>query len=194
MNQYALRYPVLAQVFWPGEGIARDISLVLAGSWLMALAAQIQIPLWPVPITGQTFGMLLLGALLGTRRGSASMLAYLCQGFMGLPFFAGGTAGLARFVGPTGGYLAGMVFAAFVVGRLCERGWDRRFSTTVLAMLMGNVSLYVFGLPWLALFTGWGPVIKIGFVPFIIGDILKIAIASLVLPWGWKILKKGHIE
>jgi len=158
----------------------------------MALAAQIQVPLWPVPITGQTFGVLLLGALLGSRRGAASMLAYLGQGFMGLPFFAGGTAGLARLAGPSGGYLVGMIFVAFLVGRLCERGWDRRFSTAVLAMLSGNLLLYAFGLPWLALFTGWDPVIKVGFVPFIIGDILKIAMASLVLPWGWQMLKKGH--
>jgi len=194
MNETALRYPVFAEVFWPEKSITRDIFLVVAGSWLMAAVAQVQIPLWPVPVTGQTFGMLLLGGLLGSRKGSAAMLAYLGQGAMGLPFFAGGAAGLTRLAGPTGGYLAGMVFTAFLVGFLCERGWDRRFHTAVTVMLAGNLILYAFGLPWLALFIGWGSVVKAGFLPFIIGDTLKIVLAALALPLGWHLLKKAGTE
>lgn len=192
MNDTALRYPVFAEVFWPEKSMTRDVFLVVAGSWLMAAAAQVQIPLWPVPVTGQTFGMLLLGALLGSRKGAAAMLAYLGQGAVGLPFFAGGAAGLARLAGPTGGYLGGMVLTAFLVGFLCERGWDRRFYTAVPAMLAGNLILYAFGLPWLALFVGWGQVVEVGFLPFVSGDILKIVLAAVALPLGWRVLKRDN--
>jgi len=104
---------------------------------------------------------------------------------MGLPVFAGGTGGLARLTGPTGGYLIGFVIAAFVVGRLSEKGWDRRFTTTAMAMLIGNAVIYALGLPRLAAFVGWEAVLKVGLFPFIPGDLLKIILAAVALPQAW---------
>lgn len=185
MNEKTYRPTFFAEALWPQASLARDIILVLVGSGLIALAAQVAIPLWPVPVTGQTFGVLLVGALLGRRRGAASLLTYLSQGAVGLPVFAGGTAGIAKLTGPTGGYLVGFVVAAFVVGWLSERGWDRRFVTTVIAMVIGNAVIYSLGLLWLTHFVGQGAVLSVGFTPFLLGDLLKIALAALVLPWGW---------
>ena len=193
MNEKVFRFPLFAEAVWPQAGLVREIILVLVGSWLVALTAQIVVPLWPVPITGQTFGALLVGALLGKKRGATSLLLYLGQGAVGLPVFAGGTAGIAKLAGPTGGYLVGLVVVAWVVGWLSERGWDRRIATAVAAMLIGNISIYVFGLPWLANFVGWGAVLRVGLIPFIVGDVLKIALAGLALPWGRALVRaKGR--
>ena len=189
MNLKNNQVSFLAGVVWPEASLLRDVALVLAGSWLIALTAQIELPMWPVPVTGQTFGVLLVAALLGSRRGVAAILAYLTQGALGLPFFAGGAAGFAVLVGPTAGYLAGFVPAAFVVGYLCERGWDRRVGTAVLAMILGNVVIYLFGVSWLATFVGWDQVLTLGLIPFIPGDILKVLLTAVMLPLGWKLLK-----
>ena len=168
-----------------------DIVLVVSGSLFIALSAQLAIPLpfSPVPVTGQTLAVFLVGMLMGSRRGSLCVLAYLAEGIAGLPVFAGGTAGPARLLGPTGGYLLGFVAAAYVAGRLAERGWDRRVGTTFLAMLLGNAAIYAAGLPWLAAFVGIGRALPLGFYPFIVGDILKLALAAMLLPLGWKILR-----
>ena len=168
-----------------------DAALVLAGSLLIALSAQIAVPLpfSPVPVTGQTLAVLLVGALLGSRRGSLAVLVYIAQGMAGLPVFAGGAAGPARLLGPTGGYLVGFVAAAYLVGLLAERGWDRRVSTTAAAMALGNVVIYAVGALWLAVFVaGLVPALTAGVMPFIPGDLVKIAIAALLLPAGWKLL------
>lgn len=188
MNENTYQSHFFAEALWPRTGLARDLTLILAGSWLVALLARVEIPLWPVPITGQTFGVLSIGALLGKRLGTASMLAYLAQGSLGLPVYAGGAVDRARLIGPTGGYLVGFVVAAFVVGWLSERGWDKRLATAALAMLAGNVVIYCFGLPWLANFVGWGAAWKSGLTPFIAGDLLKIALAALTLPCGWALI------
>jgi biotin transporter BioY len=180
----------LALAWRPQTGLAGQIGLVVLGSLLVALAAQIKIPMWPVPVTMQTLAVLLVGALLGSRLGALSMLLYLGEGLLGLPVFAGWGSGPAYFAGPTAGYLFGFVAAAFVVGWLCERGWDRKVSTAVLAMLLGNVTIYLFGLPWLARFVGVDRVLQAGLLPFIPGDILKIILAALILPAGWKLLQK----
>lgn len=166
-----------------------DIALVVGGSLFIALCARLRIPLpfSPVPITGQTLAVLLVGALLGSRRGGLSLLTYLVEGACGLPVFQGGNAGLAYLAGPTGGYLVGFVAAAYVTGLLAERGWDRRTGTTILAMLLGNATLYAFGLPWLAVFVG-SNALSLGFYPFIAGDLLKVALAATLLPSGWKLL------
>lgn len=168
-----------------------DFALVLGGSLFIALSAQIAIPLpfSPVPITGQTLAVLLSGALLGSRRGGLCLLAYLAEGLTGLPVFAGGTAGLSHLLGPTGGYLVGFVVAAYITGLLAERGWDRRIITTFLAMLLGNIVIYAFGLPWLARFSGVERVLSLGLYPFIPGDLLKLALATMLLPSGWKMLE-----
>jgi biotin transport system substrate-specific component len=168
-----------------------DASLVLAGSLLIALSAQVAIPLpfSPVPVTGQTFAVLLVAALLGRRRGSVAVLFYIGQGLIGVPVFAGGAVGLARLVGPTGGYLVGFVIAAYVVGLLAERSWDRRVWTTAVAMVLGNLIIYACGVLWLSTFVGGlGPALTAGLLPFLPGDVLKIGAAALLLPGGWKLL------
>jgi len=118
-----------------------------------------------------------------------SLLAYLAEGVAGVPVFAGGAAGFPSLYGPTGGYLVGFVVAAGITGLLAERGWDRRVKTTFPAMLLGNIVIYVFGLPWLALFVGSGKMLAWGLYPFIVGDLLKLAVATLLLPSGWKLLR-----
>jgi len=182
--------PPLAEVAIPGAGVLREALLILGGSALVALASQIAIPLpfSPVPVTGQTFAVLLVGATLGSRRGAFSLMAYLVLGTLWLPVFASGAAGPARLFGPTGGYLLGFIAAAWIVGRLCERGWDRRIATAALAMLVGNVVIYLFGLPWLALFVGADRVLALGLFPFVPGAIIKLTLATLALPTAWKFL------
>ena len=173
-----------------------DAIVIVAFSWLVALSARITVPLPWVPISGQTFAVLLTGAVLGSRRGALSLLVYLGQGAMGLPVFAwmasygGYGGGLARFLGPTGGYLMGFVAAAFVVGFLAERGWDRRLWTAALAMLVGNGIIYVFGLPWLAHFVPAGKVMAVGLLLFIPGDLIKVALAAAVLPSAWRLVRR----
>lgn len=174
-----------------------NLALILGFSWVTALCARISFPLpWTqVPVSGQTFAVLLAGAILGSRRGALSQMAYLAQGAAGLPVFAwtvglGYGGGVARFIGPTGGYLMGFVAMAFVVGLLAERGWDRRFSTTAAAMVLGNITLYAFGLPWLAHFVPSGSVLTAGLYPFIPGDLIKLVIAALALPSTWMLLRR----
>jgi biotin transporter BioY len=178
----------LVDVAWPGTGVRRAAVLVAAGTLFVALSAQLQIPLVPVPITGQTFGVLLVAAMLGSVRGAASVLAYIGLIALGLPDIDGGAMGMARFTGPTGGYLAGFVGAALLVGWLSERGWDRRMSTTALAMLLGTLVIYLPGVAWLSRFVGWAEAPKVGILPFLLGDILKVALATLLLPWGWVLI------
>ncbi len=168
----------------------RDLFLILAGSWLVALFAQIVIPLQPVPITGQTFAVLLVGALLGSKRGAAAMIAYLAQGGLGLPFFAGGASGLGALTGATAGYLVGFVGAAYVVGWLAERGLERSARTSILPFLVGTVIIYVCGVAWLAVVLGsFSRAVQLGLLPFLIGDFLKLIAAAAVLPAAWKLVK-----
>src|ERR1700730_15753530 len=124
----------------------RSVGLVVSFSLLNALAAQIAIPIGPVPITGQTFAVLLTGALLGSRLGAAALIVYLVEGASGLPFFAGGSGGIAHLLGPTGGYLVAFPAAAFITGAFAEHGWDKRFVTAAAAMNIGSVVI---------LFCGW---------------------------------------
>ena len=171
--------------------IAYEIMLILGGSLVIAVSAQIAVG-YPVPITAQTLAVLMIAALFGSRRGVACLLAYLVEGAVGLPVFAQGKAGLAAFAGPTGGYLIGFVVAAFGVGLLAEKGWDRRFWSTVLAMVIGNIVIYAFGLAWLSLLPGVGfrSAIAGGLYPFIAGDIVKVIIAAAALPSAWKLLRR----
>jgi biotin transporter BioY len=181
---------VLIDSLWTRDGLARDIILVLGGSLLIAAAAQLRIalPFTPVPLTGQTFAVLLLGALYGAKRGAATAMSYLMLGIMGLPVFSAAPPGPAALVSPTAGYLAGFVAAAWVTGSLSERGWDRKPITAALAMLIGSAVLFACGLLWLGRFTGWDLVIQTGLLPFIPGDLLKIAFATALLPAGWRFL------
>ncbi len=182
-------YADLARPTGLAKGALYDVFLVLAGSALVALGAQLEVklPFTPVPMTGQTFAVLLVGALLGAKRGALAMLAYLAEGASGLPVFAGGAFGAQVLLGPTGGYLFGFVPAAFVTGALAERGWDRRVLTTWAAMALGSAALFACGLPWLAAFVGRDAVLAAGFWPFLPGDIAKQLAAALLLPGAWKL-------
>lgn len=166
-----------------------DAALIVAGTLVVAASAQVSIPLpfTPVPITGQTFGVLLVGMLLGSRRGALSLLLYLLEGASGLPVFAGGVGSLARLIGPTAGYLWSYPIAAFLVGRLTERGWDRSPLRTTLAMLLGGSLILGMGTLWLSQFTGdLRSAFALGCAPFLPGDLVKSALAAALLPGGWK--------
>lgn len=184
---------VRAQDSWGVRELLYDLLLVAAGSALIAASAWIAIPLpfSPVPVTAQTFAVLLLGSALGARRGTAAALAYLAEGCAGLPVFAGGAAGAHVLLGATGGYLAGFVPGAFLCGFLAERGWDRRVWTTVASMAIGNVAILIPGLLWLARLVGPAHVLTMGLLPFLPGDVVKIALAAALLPYAWKRLTRG---
>jgi biotin transporter BioY len=167
----------------PERSLATDAGLVVAFSLFTGLMAHIAIPLpfTPVPITGQTFAVLLCGALLGARLGTASMLLYITEGIVGLPVFAA-APGAASY-----GYLAGFVAAAFIVGWFADLGWTKDLPRTIIAMIAGEVAIYFFGLLWLAHFVPPTKVLDFGLYPFLIGDAIKLAAAAVVLPAGWRL-------
>ena len=175
----------------------RHISLILVGVVVMAASAQfaMRIPGTDVPLTGQTFGVLVTATALGFRRGVASIGLYLLLGLF-LPIYAGGASGAQHVaawqaghlvLGATGGYLIGFLFSGALVGRLAELGWDRRYAGALAAMLLGNAVIYVVGLPWLAAALSLGPAQAIaqGLTPFLVGDAVKFALAAAVFPIGW---------
>jgi biotin transport system substrate-specific component len=170
----------------------RDIVLVVAGALLIFLTARVSLPVpgSPVPVTGQTFGVLLVGGALGFRRGLVAVGLYVLLGVAGLPFFAEGRSGLSVVWGATGGYLIGFVFAGALVGRLAELGWDRRIGGALGAMLVGNVVIYGVGLPWLKVVTGMSnaETIATGLTPFLLGDALKLGLAAILFPASWWIV------
>jgi len=168
----------------------RSVGIVVAFSLLTALAAQVVIPIGPVPITGQTFVVLLTGALLGSRLGAMALITYLVEGASGLPFFSGGSGGIAHLLGPTGGYLVAFPAAAFITGAFAEHGWDRRFLSAAAAMAIGSVLIMLSGWAWLSQFMPAAVAFKLGVVKFIVGDIVKILLAAAVLPSGWMLLKR----
>ncbi len=181
--------PTLTRHIWPrANARLRDLLLISGGCMLVAALAQVRIalPFTPVPLTGQTLGVLLVGAALGGWRAAASLGLYLVLGMAGLPVFTGGGSGLSHLAGPTGGYLLGFVAAASVVGWLCQRRLDRRFSTALLPFIAGELVIYVLGLPWLAFYVGLDRVLDAGLWPFLLGDGLKVVLAGLVLPVAWK--------
>ena len=169
--------------------LVKDIILILIFTLLTAISAKLKIEIGTVPITGQTFAVLLSGALLGSKRGVLAQIFYLLGGLAGIPWFSRG-GGISYLMSPTFCYIIGFVLAAFVVGFLCERGFDRKIDSAILAMFLGNVLIYFPGLLWLSKFVGFGKVLEIGLYPFIIGDIIKLFLAALILPLGWKLLRK----
>lgn len=176
--------------------VAYRVFLALAGSWLVAGLAQLELklPFTPVPVTGQTLGVLLVGASLGAGLGAVSMALYLAQGALGLPFFSGGEAGVSFLTlgSVTGGYLWGFVLAAAAVGWLSRRGWDRSIRSAIGAMFLGEVVLYLVGIPWLmqAIDVPLGRALELGLAPFVVGDTLKLLVAAGLLPAGWRLAKK----
>jgi biotin transport system substrate-specific component len=181
---------------FPNASPLTDVVLVVAGAGLIAGSAQISIglPFTPVPITGQTFAVLLVGASLGSVRGGTSALLYVLAGIAGAPVYAGAAHGWAVLSGASGGYLVSYPLASTLTGRLAERRWDRRFSSAVGAMLTGNVIIYLVGLPWLAavLHTGLEKTLELGLYPFVPGDTFKLYLAAGALPVAWRLVGRAR--
>jgi len=190
----ATRTLTLADLALPRAGVVHNVALIVGASIVTAIAARVAVPLpWtPVPITGQTFAVLLTGAVLGARRAFLAQLLYLLEGAVGLPVFAGGALGWATLLGPTGGYLLAFPFAAAVVGTLCERGWDRRFVTMFAAMLLGSTVLFALGLAQLSRFVPGSTLLAQGLLPFVPGDLVKSALAALAFPAAWRLAARGR--
>lgn len=191
--------PVLAEVFGPTAGTSLRIKqavLVALGITLLAVAAKISIPMIPVPITMGTFAVLTIGAAYGPRLGLVTILGYMIIGAAGFDVFAGSSAeafGLTYMMGGTGGYLVGYVLATLALGYFATKGWDRSAPKMALAMLLGNALIYVPGLLWLGTLYGWDqPIMAWGLTPFIVGDVLKLALAAMLLPAVWKLVGKAR--
>ncbi len=185
----------LARALWPTGALARNVVLAVLGSALLWASAKVQVPFWPVPMTMQTFVVLVIGAAYGARLGAATIALYLAQGAAGLPVFAAG-GGIAYFAGPTAGYLFGFVVAAALVGWLAERGWDRSVGTTLIAMLLGTLVIFTMGAGWLSVFlagvknldagAAMAAAWSAGVVTFLPAEAFKIALAATLLPLIWK--------
>lgn len=192
MLSLATSKDTLAMTVWPVEGdslakrIGRTVLLAVMGSMLLWASAKAHVPFYPVPMTMQTFAIMVIGMAYGWRLGTATVLLYLAEGALGLPVFSGTPEkglGLVYMAGSTGGYLFGFVFAAAACGWLAERGWDRSVITTALAMFIGNVLIFIPGVLWLGVLFGWDkPILAWGLTPFILGGLVKIALAAAVLP------------
>lgn len=169
------------------RSLATDALLVTAGAGLVALFAQLYVPLWPVPVTGQTLAVLLVGCTLGAVRGAIAMALYAVVGIIGLPVFSEGTSGLGIVAGPTGGYIIGFIVSAALVGLLAERAWDRKVLKAVVTFAAGTLVVFAIGLPWLAVVLGLSleQTLQAGLYPFLIGGAIKAAIAAGLLPLAW---------
>ncbi|WP_341954428.1 biotin transporter BioY [Salinibacterium sp. TMP30] len=180
--------PTLADTIF-SRSLTTDLVLVGAGAALTAAMAQLVVPLYPVPITGQTLAVLLVGSTLGATRGMLAMLLYAILGIVGLPVFSEASSGLGVLAGTTGGYIVGFIFAAGLTGWLAQRDWDKKFLGAAVSFLAGTGLTFVFGLTWLALVTGGSleQVLAWGLYPFIIGGVIKAAIAAAIIPSTWKL-------
>ena len=194
----AVRMPTLAEAMLDSlmtpsaaTSAVTKAALVVFGSLLLAVSAQFKIPLYPVPATGQTLVVLLIGMTYGPRLGGITIAAYLFEGALGLPVFAGGAAGAAVLMGPTAGYLFGFLLAAIAIGYLAERGMGRTVVSTIAAMVIGNCVIYLCGALWLANFIGFGQAIVAGVLPFLYGDALKLVVAAGLMPWAWRAVKSA---
>lgn len=176
---------------------AVDAALVTAGAALVAVLAQVTVPLWPVPITGQTLGVIVVGAALGARRGAASLFVYLVAGVAGLPVFAEFTGGLAAIAKPSFGFIIGFVVAAFVAGWFAERSWDRRPLLAFVGFVAASVVPFLFGVPYMAFIVNavlgldydLGMVLASGVLPFVIGGLIKAALAAVLVPAVWALVR-----
>ncbi len=202
MSIFAIRPTLQSKIFTRnlfGSKATTNLAIVIGGAGFVTLLAYISFPVpgSPVPITGQTLGVLLIGTSYGSRLGIASLLTYAAVGVAGVPVFAynstmGHGGGWARMVGATGGYIFGMIIASFVIGLLAERKWDKKIRTALPTMLIGETIIFTTGLTWLQSSTGmsWNDTISKGFTPFIFGEVIKLAIAGLTLPIIWRFLTK----
>jgi biotin transport system substrate-specific component len=192
MNQPMTSQSSLVAAVWPAAdrlNLVRQGLLVIAGSLLMTLAAKIEVPFWPVPMTLQTFATFVIGMAFGWRLAGATIMLYLGQGAAGLPVFASG-GGIVYFTGPTAGYLVGFLAAAVLVGWLAERGWDRNVTQTLAALVLGELVILGLGGAWMSVLFGPAKAWAAGIAPFLLGDALKIALAALLVPACWKLLGK----
>lgn len=190
---------VLADAIGPRSGAAlraKQVALALLGIAVLAIAAKIKVPMWPVPINMGTFAVLALGAAYGPRLGLATILGYMIVGALGFDVFAGSSAekaGLEYMMGGTGGYLLGYVLATVALGALAARGWDRSLVRMALAMVIGNALIYAFGVLWLGQLYGWDkPILQWGLTPFLLGDAIKLALAAVLLPGMWRLVGRAR--
>ena len=205
MTATQLPMPTLSQTLWPvtqSSSFVRQAILAITGSLLLWVSAKIQVPLWPVPMTMQTYVVLALAAFMGRRLAVTTVLLYLLEGLAGLPVFAGSVAGPAYFVGTTTGYLVGFLLAAYMVGYMAERGWDRKILPALLMMTAGHVIIFISGLTWLIILNpkALGLVdsltfaYQVGFQPFWLATILKTTLAMLTMPFLWQLVKSRKIS
>lgn len=196
MSGPTVAQPTLISAIWSvgvRHTFLRNAVLVVAGSILLTVSAKIQVPFWPVPMTMQTFAVLVIGMAYGPRLGAATVALYLIEGAFGLPVFAGTPAkgiGLAYMMGPTGGYLAGFLVSAHVVGLLARRGWDRSLSSGLAAMLIGTTIILALGYAWLSTLIGFKVALTAGVLPFLPGAALKIALAAALLMASWRVVER----
>lgn len=187
----AIGRPTLADRLFT-RGIVMDLVLICAGTALVSIAAQVEVPLWPVPITGQTLAVLLVGSSLGALRGTLSIALYAVLGIVGLPIFSGAGSGMSVVLGPTGGYIIGFVFAAALTGWIAQRSWDRKILRSILGFLGGTVITFAIGLPWLAFTLGLNlqQTLEGGLYPFIVGGIVKMLLAAGIITVGWRYFER----
>ena len=189
----------LIDLLWPSQAstrMSRAVALMFLGGCLLTLSAKLQIPFWPVPMTMQTFVVLVIGMAYGWRLGAATVLAYLLAGAAGLPVLAGTPErglGLAYMAGPTGGFLLGFLLAAALVGYLADRGWDRSLTGTAVAMIAGHVVITISGVLWLAAMFGLPKAVEVGALPFLASSALKTALGIACMPMIWKLLSRRSI-
>lgn len=189
---------VIARPSTRARAFALDAALVLTGAAVVAALAQVEIPLWPVPITGQTLGVIIVGASLGAWRGAAALTTYMALGLAGLPIFAGFTGSLAAVAKPSFGFVIGFIVSAFVAGWFAERAWDRRPLLAFAGFALASTVPFVFGIPYLAyvLNVGMGldltfwQILEAGLFPFIVGGIVKAALAALIIPGAWALVRR----
>lgn len=184
----------LRAALFPQSTLITNGALALGGVTFLALMAQIALPIpgSPVPVTGQTLGALLIGASYGRALGATTFALYLGIGIAGAPVFSQQGHGIAKVVGPTGGYLIGMFLATVVLSFLASKKWDKKIFTAILSMLIGQALIFIPGLIWLQQSTGkdWSWTINAGLTPFIFGEIIKVAIAATALPILWRVVDK----
>ena len=201
MTQAALHRRTLIEMVWQADAGAgaertlRVVTLAVLGSILLTLSAKVEVPFYPVPMTMQTYVVVVLAMVYGARLGTATVLLYLAEGALGLPVFAGSPEkgiGLAYMAGPTGGYLAGFAVAAALCGALAERGWDRSVVRCAVAMVGAHCVIYALGLAWLGSLLGWDkPILEWGLFPFLPGDAVKVALATATLPLVWRAMRRA---
>lgn len=190
---------VIARPSSRARAFALDAGLVLSGAMFVAILAQASIPLWPVPITGQTLGVIVVGAALGARRGAAALTAYMLIGLAGLPVFADFTGSIAAVAKPSFGFVIGFVFSAFVAGWFAQRAWDRRPALAFLGFAAASVVPFLFGIPYMAfilnivmgLDLSFWALLEAGLFPFIVGGVVKAALAAAIIPGAWALVRKA---